>query len=791
MPRATATKQYRDFTGGLITDSSKLNMPENTVTDIENFNLDKSGKISRVQYDLETQTRTLDITQAQLASTKYLVDTFVWDSPAGNEDKSLVVVRAGQYLYFYDLEVLDPNAELGDNYINSLLISSAEITTDMRTEPMQFANGKGVLFVSNRFMKPGYITWDGSTTFTLNSGEIAIRDFDGVDDGLGFSEDVAYSGDIFMWLDSVVGNFSVAETVTEGANTGTVVSWDATNGILRVTTSNIWTLGNTVTGGTSGATGSLTVRTPVMGDYISSSKNNKLYNLINAGWDPAQITKYTVEQGFEPDRTKIWYLGKDTNNNFDPDELDKIYFGFSEVSQGRIVLQVPTRDREDSITYAGKNVFTVGGTAIVDTTTDGNERPTTCEFGFGRAWFSGCKAEASSNKVWFSQIILEDLKRHNDCYQRQDPTAEDFNSLLDTDGGEIRLTDAGDIKKLISFRNHMLVFASNGVWAISSPEAGFRPNSFGVSKITNEGVLSPESVVETPDSVYYWGQSGIFQLVPAPEGLTLGVRNISDNRINDYYQGKTSLGGNNAAIKSGGRNYCKGVYDTTENRVVWIFNKQQTEPQTSNFSARNYQLIYDINLDSFNRGLLFDGGDPFVATLGVVSKPGFGLKYLTTDTNISSGSNIIVQWYDLIGSSGFIEDSYLETFYETLGDTSREKNTLWVITHFERTEDGYENNGSGGVILSNQSSCMFRSKWDWTDTASANRWSSSNQIYRLRRIFIPTSASTPFDYGFTVITTKNKVRGHGKSVQFRFDSEDSKDMRILGWDVVYEGNGTV
>ena len=40
-----------------------------------------------------------------------------------------------------------------------------------------------------------------------------------------------------------------------------------------------------------------------------------------------------------------------------------------------------------------------------------------------------------------------------------------------------------------------------------------------------------------------------------------------------------------------------------------------------------------------------------------------------------------------------------------------------------------------------------------------------------------------FDYGHYVITTKSKIRGTGRAVRLRFESEPGKDMHILGWSI--------
>lgn len=801
MPRAAITKQYRDFTGGLNTDASPLNMPENTVTDILDMVIDKSGKISRARYEDESAAaRDSDINGSEFDTAedeRYRVTSYVWKAPNGDGNTHIAVIQIGFKLFFFDLDISDTSVDVDDGYLNAISLSSVGLAgADYENRPVQYASGQGRLYISNERIVPSYIEWDGSTTFTLTSLSIQVRDFNGVDDGLGFTGDADYTGDQFLFLASVTGTYSVAETVTQGGNSGTVVSWDATNKILRLTTTDTFSVGQVATGGTSGATGTIKVYTPVMADYVSDSKNNHLYNLLNQGWQSTKVTQYSEEIGREPDNTTVWTLGKDTNDDFDPALLDKQFFGFSRAPRGRMIFNAFVRDRENAILEGGFNTLTVGDTATVDTTTD-SVRPEAVAFAFGRAWWGGVNTKFSSNKVWFSQIVLEDPSFAGKCYQEQDPTAEDFNALLDTDGGEIAITDAGDIKKLVPFRNGVLVFSSTGVWSISGPDTGFTPTSFAVSKLTNLGLLSQESVVETGDSVYYWSPEGIISIGLDANTLSLRVVNMTEGRLNNFYLNQTNkVTGLGSDLEHYSKFFAKGILDEQNNRILWNYNRLSNQPGNGDRSKVTHSLVYNIDLNCFYRLSFID--ETLEETFSVIHKEGAGLRVLKLHNASTSGSDPVnMTWYNLSGAN-FMGDTHssseyghIETFYETLGDTSREKDMLWVVNHFERTEDGYELNGSGGVILSNQSSCLMRAKWEWVDNSAANRWSTQNQVYRLKRHFIPTDETTPFDYGFTVITTRNKVRGHGKAVQLRFDTESGKDLVMLGWDVVHQGNGTL
>jgi hypothetical protein len=56
-------------------------------------------------------------------------------------------------------------------------------------------------------------------------------------------------------------------------------------------------------------------------------------------------------------------------------------------------------------------------------------------------------------------------------------------------------------------------------------------------------------------------------------------------------------------------------------------------------------------------------------------------------------------------------------------------------------------------------------------------------------MFIPSTNA--YDDGYPVIITKNKVRGRGRAVQFKFTADPDYDMRIFGWSIPYYGGTNV
>ena len=135
--------------------------------------------------------------------------------------------------------------------------------------------------------------------------------------------------------------------------------------------------------------------------------------------------------------------------------------------------------------------------------------------------------------------------------------------------------------------------------------------------------------------------------------------------------------------------------------------------------------------------------------------------------------------------------SYIVTGYELFGDLMRRKQVPYLIMCLERTEDGYTTDEDGALQIDNPSSCLVQAQWNWADSALSGKWGTQFQAYRFKRNYVPSGASDTFNYGESVVVTKNKLRGSGKALSLKMQSEEGKDMRILGWGVSLSGGSSV
>ena len=150
----------------------------------------------------------------------------------------------------------------------------------------------------------------------------------------------------------------------------------------------------------------------------------------------------------------------------------------------------------------------------------------------------------------------------------------------------------------------------------------------------------------------------------------------------------------------------------------------------------------------------------------------------TSFTLSKYSDNTFMDWKTADGT-GITFSSYLVTGYELFGDIMRKKQIPYLFMYLQQTEKSFSASGSD-FILDNQSSCMVQSQWNWADSAAGGNWGTAFQAYRILRLPTPTGAGA-WDSGDSMVVTKNKLRGSGKTLSLKIYSETKKDMRLLGW----------
>lgn len=513
----------------------------------------------------------------------------------------------------------------------------------------------------------------------------------------------------------------------------------------------------------------------------STLSNAHQYNLLNQGWDSTNWTAYNTADGVYPSNADIWVQGKDSTGNFAPATMDQMWFGSSAAPRGHYIYNPFSLTRS---TY-------VGALSGYDITT--NARPSTCAFFAGRFVAAGVDDPNYSGTVFISKVIQDPTLDSGKCYQIADPTSEVNYQLVADDGLVIRLPEAGSITKVITAATGLLIFAKNGVWFITgSSSQGFAADLFTIQKVSSIGTASPQSIVEVEGTVFYWTGAGIYMLQPGLQGLTFTAENITQNTIQTKFD----------TIPLSQIDKVVGVFDPLEREVKWFYSTDAAPTYTQ---AYDKKLVLDIRLKAFYTASLSGtiGTNPHVvAAFATLSGNTSNLDYgtmarqialvptgsSTFDFTVSAIYNTSFMDWETFDSVGVDYTSYLITGYELFQDAIRNKQIDTMSVFFNRTELTATNG-----TLNNQSGCQLRIRWDWSDSASSQKWSASEQAYDYVQQYIlqysPSSPGTEnVDYGYNVITTKRRISGTGRALQVAFTSETGKDMQLLGWAIEVSGN---
>lgn len=523
------------------------------------------------------------------------------------------------------------------------------------------------------------------------------------------------------------------------------------------------------------------------------------YNLRNQGWPAATIAAYFTAISAYPANNQQWFVGKDTNDDFQPSLLNKQDFGTTPAPKGRIVINAFTRS-------ASRNAAT--GLTLPSDVELG--RPSSVAFAFERLFFAGVKSSISASSLTqpnmtgfvFYTRTIRTPSDFGKCYPEADPTSEVDSELVDTDGGFINIPSSGQIYKVMAKGNAIIVFAEQGVWMITGDEGGFRATSNQVVKLTDFGAVGASSIVDMEAGAMYWNRGGIYSVQSGETGQITAL-NITESTIQRFYN----------SIGLPAKRTAKGTYDPVNRRVMWMYNSDPAYDANVFKNKYDKELVLDTVLGAFYKHSISALAEPSPYIAGYVECPyllrrqeGVATdfdsvtKYLTVQfVNTGTGAAAITFSYyrntmfrdwqslDMIGKSYV---SFLETGWETADDTTRNKQAPYIFCHFRRSErTTVFRNGQLAPDVSG--SCVLQSRWDWSDSATSNKWGSTQQVYRLQKPLVLSNAGDIIEYGQEVITSKSRLPGRGKALSLRFESEEGKDFYIYGWAIKYTGNSYV
>lgn len=526
----------------------------------------------------------------------------------------------------------------------------------------------------------------------------------------------------------------------------------------------------------------------------STPSQDRKYDAQNTGWNtgngsPTDLTKRL---------THPWYAGRDADDNYSSAEWEKIYGGTTLTGNGHYILDFFTKNRQS-----------VSGITGLTKPTDSETSRFRCVESFsGRVFYAGIDSANNAGTILFSKLVetVEDL---GVCHQQNDPTSEYMPDLLDTDGGELKIPDAVKIQKLYTFQNSLFVFAENGVWQITGVDGVFKASAYSVNRITRIGLLQPETFVEAEGIPFWWSRFGIHTLAVDPVSGQGREQNLTIPTIQSFWD----------AIDLDVKLKVTSVYDGINKRIYWAY-PDKDEPVASKL---NNFLILDIPLQAFYPWRISDQASNTNCVVGVGFYSGYGAKELELDVTINGGADDVVtsagddvvslqvsnfttgdpaivllcrdgatnkltmgtfSGTDFLdwGDTNYV--SYAETGYDFVGDLLTKKSSPYIVTYCRLTEEGFTGNEVIGYEAIRPSSLFVSNAWDFNET-----FGQTQQAYRKKfPVVVDPNNLDVFDYPESVITSRLKLRGSGRSVRIRYESEQGKDFLLLGWGVIYGRN---
>lgn len=745
MSRSELSTEFNTFVGGILTEANPINFPVGYSIDEENFILERNGTRSR-RFGTTLDESSLDIDSradtefAGNASNTYR-DYFVWrDAAWGGRRQDILVL-------IYDIERVT-SLNTGTGFLFYSMIDSTDISNNFLDS--YIIQEAVLLSISN---------YKSSLSITYRAGSISGSD------------------DIFT---------------------------------------NILTRDDT--GSTFNAQGSLieirdfkAVSSSAVGVRPATLTDNHAYNLYNNGWLKADVDAWFAAYATYPSISDSAAYSKDFGGAYNTTYMNNTLFGTSRAALGRSIVTpwYPSNDW-----YLG--VFAIkGGAPTTDPTfTEISDRAlqtvVSTSFFSSRLFYLCSAGKLLSNGSTFLMYSQNgsDSKAYSKCYQINDPTAEVFNSPLDTDGGLLDVSEIGEGLTMNTSRSRMLLFGTEGVYELFSPTDVFKPIDIAIRKVTDTTInyqktlidiyhnANPKqyyrntanSVITAGDNFYYWGDGGITSLVFNTDNNQYVESNMTSSTIASLYRDIPTI------CKA----YATGIYNIEDNTLAWAYSEDSSNP--SKFSKL---LCYDMVLNAWYKVDHATSSDASIIGLFNVARDAdltgraerfTRLTYLTstTDEGLTTSYPIDTSFQDFVGST-YVDESpaFLQTGYLNANDSAKYKQGTYIVPSFIRTEDGFTDDGLGNLTPNNESSCMISAWWDYAEDDTDVKVNAPFEAYKYNRLYIPADASDTFDYGQSVITTKNRLTGRGRALSLRFESSVGKDCRLLGWNLGFGAVGKV
>lgn len=749
-----------NFTGGLKTEFTGLNFPENAATDTDNCVYSIVGNVSRrFGIDYENNYLSIAIPRAGAAMSEYK-----WNNAGGDGNTQIFVMQVGSALYFWKSSAATATAPMSRQFIAQITLTTYQVngTFDISNE-CEFSDGNGYLFVYHPNCDPIYFVYS-SGVITPNKITVQIRDFIGVPEpGVAVDLRPANSsaahlynlanqgwGEYWQYHSSTAAPLGqIAQPFNIGVSNAPIKTGDRVR-LIYGPNNNIY-MDCTVLGYTGT---NVLVQSYIYHGTAGTYADWYMIPLPAYLWEWVQGSGVlvTLGMGNYPSNSDVWFNFKDTNDVFDPTGvMNSVSLGSGPAPKGSIILEAFNQLRS---TLSG-----VVGVPDVTTTV----RPRTGAWFQGRVWYTGVDAPTPTwtESIYFSQIVVTpDDFGH--CFQVNDPTSDSLFDILPSDGGVIQIQGCGAIYKLFPVQNGLLVFAANGIWFITGSQGiGFTATDYTVVKISSIESISHTSFVNVMGYPVFWNEEGIYRVSinqQAQNQYGLSVDSITVSTIATLYD----------SIPKSSKKYVRGSYHPIDYVIQWTYRDTEAANVTEAYQF-NKILNYNVYSKAFYPFTV--GGTAYVHGVTYIEGPG-GIT--TTDpvfkypSSHFTGSIYVFtfadenneQYLDFLNADGAGEniESYFVTGYKLHGQGVR----LWqpeYIYMYYRSPSAYSIQGI----------------WNYATSGNSGKYSNKQ---------LANSDLTYFDKGYK----RHRIRGHGTVLQVKVASQDGLPFDIMGWGIMEDIN---
>ena len=829
MPQSLNQKAVNNFVKGLITEAAELTFPDGASVDELNCDLRRDGtRRRRLGVELEEQYTLSPFT----LSDSEITSTGDWVNVGGNADLEFLVLQKGSTLYFYNKSDVPYSTQLETNSVNlNTYVFPGSAGAD--ASKCQFTSLKGNLIVSSPGINTIAVTYS-SGTFTATQVDFKVRDFQWQGDTSTYYEDEASPSQDRKY-----------DAQNAGWNTGNGAPSDLTKRLTHPWYSGKDTDGNylaaefnKIYAGTT-----LTGNGHYVLDFFEKNRGaaSGLTGLTNM--TEAEVSRFRCVESFAG---RVFYAGLDSAKNAGTILFSKLVENVDDLGvchqqndptaeylsdlydtdggevkiPDAVKIQKLYAYQSSLFVFAENGVWQIAGV-------DGVFKASA--YSINRVSRIGIlNAEsfiaAEGNPFWWSRFGIHTLGTDPVSGQGQEqnltiPTIQSFWDKISSDA-KLKVTAAYDsINKRIYWAypddDETVESKLNNFLILDIPLQAFYPWKVSDQAVTTDSIVglsfySGYGAKELQlDVTANSGADDVMVLAPALpiNGTTLDFTTTSGSDLgtltvnlisNTLSIGDTVsfagipvletdpiiiavLGIDFADLKLNEGSYTVTATTATSFTVGVTYAQTATATSSTDFTWANFTPTPDPKYIDLTGPLVddvistqisaFNTGDPAIV---LICRDG-----ATNKLTMGSFSSIsFLDWGDANYSS------YAETGYDFAGDLITKKNAPYIAVYSRVTETGFTGNEISGYEAVRPSSLLVSTAWDF-----AEDFSTAQQANRKKYPVIPDPNNLDlYDYPETVITTRLKIRGHGRSMRIKYESEQGKDFLLLGWGIILGRN---